>query len=119
MWMAWLSRRFPRLLSRLTFRCPEETSIGAVPLQDAKWSRFLKRDTSRTSPMTAAAMTGPTPNSPVRLVPDARTAASGFFLVSRSCPSMRRRSSMKAAARSRRAAATASGGVIESSSRAA
>jgi hypothetical protein len=32
MWMAWLSRRFPRLLSRLTFRCPEETSIGAVPL---------------------------------------------------------------------------------------
>src|SRR5271156_6666651 len=79
MWMAWLSRRFPRLLSRRAFRCPEETSIGAVPLQDAKWSRFLKRDTSRTSPMTAAAMTGPTPKSPVRLVPDARTAASSFF----------------------------------------
>jgi hypothetical protein len=34
--------------------------------------------------MTAAAMTGPTPNSPVRVVPAARTAAVSFFLVSRS-----------------------------------
>ena len=31
--------------------------------------------------MTAAAMTGPTPNSPVRPVPAARTAAAAFFLV--------------------------------------
>jgi hypothetical protein len=34
--------------------------------------------------MTAAAMTGPTPNKPVRLVPLALTAVSSFFLVSRS-----------------------------------
>jgi hypothetical protein len=33
--------------------------------------------------MTAAAMTGPTPNSPVRQVPAARTASVSFFLVSR------------------------------------
>jgi hypothetical protein len=32
MWTAWLSRRFPRRDSRCTFRFPEETSIGAVPL---------------------------------------------------------------------------------------
>src|SRR6516162_10250963 len=62
--------------------------------------------------MTAAAMTGPTPNSPVRQVPAAWTAVASFFLVSRSWASMRRRSSRKAAASSQRAAATASGGVI-------
>ena len=33
--------------------------------------------------MTAAAMTGPTPNRPVRQVPAARTASASFFLVSR------------------------------------
>jgi hypothetical protein len=69
--------------------------------------------------MTVAAMTGPTPNRVVRLVLLAFTAVSSFFLVSRSCPSVRRRSSMRAAASSQRAAATASGGVIESSRRAA
>ena len=40
---------------------PEATSIGAVPLQAAKRSRVLKRDTSRTSPMTVAAVTGADP----------------------------------------------------------
>ena len=67
--------------------------------------------------MMVAAMTGPTPNSPVRLVPDARTAVASFFLVSRSWPSMRRRSSMKAIASSQRAASTAPAGVMEPSSR--
>jgi hypothetical protein len=57
------------------FRLPEDTSIGAVPLQAAKWSRPGKRETSRTLPITVAATTGPTPNRPARLVPDARTAA--------------------------------------------
>jgi hypothetical protein len=32
MWMAWLSRRLPRLESRQAFWPPEETSMGAVPL---------------------------------------------------------------------------------------
>jgi len=36
MWMAWLMRRFPRSDSRQVVRLPEETSIGAVPLQAAK-----------------------------------------------------------------------------------
>src|SRR5947209_19551245 len=36
--------------------------------------------------MTAAAMTGPTPNSPVRLVPAARTATASFFLVDLDIP---------------------------------
>src|SRR6516165_5683533 len=50
--MAWLSRRFPRRDSRQIVRWPEDTSIGAVPLQAAKWSRPGNRDTSRTSPST-------------------------------------------------------------------
>jgi hypothetical protein len=64
MWMAWPCRRFPRQDSRCTVRCPQDTSIGAVPLQAAKRSRLPKRDTSRTSPMTAAAMTGADPGQP-------------------------------------------------------
>ena len=63
--------------------------------------------------MTAAAMTGPTPNSPVRLVPAAATAAASFLRVSRIRASTPRRSSMKSAASSRRATATASCGVID------
>jgi hypothetical protein len=62
--------------------------------------------------MTAAAMTGPTPNSLVRLVPVAATAAAGFLRVSRIWASMRRRSSRNATASSQRATATASAGVI-------
>ena len=38
-------------LLMLIFRWPEDTSIGAVPLQAAKWSRPGNRDTSRTSPI--------------------------------------------------------------------
>ena len=41
--MAWLSRRLPRRDSRQIFRPPEDTSIGAVPFQAAKWSRLGKR----------------------------------------------------------------------------
>jgi hypothetical protein len=37
------------------------------------------RATVMMSPMTVAAMTGPTPNTSVRLVPDAVTAAASFF----------------------------------------
>jgi len=36
MWMAWPCCRFPRLLSRQILRGPQDTSIGAVPLQAAK-----------------------------------------------------------------------------------
>jgi hypothetical protein len=75
-----------------------------------------KRDTWRTSPMTAAAMTGPTPNSPVRLVPAAATAVASLFLVSRIWVSMWRRSSVNSAASSRRAASTAPDGVIDAKS---
>ena len=61
--------------------------------------------------MTAAAITGPTPNSPVRLVPAAATAAASFFLVSRIRASMRRRSSTRSAASSQRAVSTALAGL--------
>jgi hypothetical protein len=100
MWMAWLGRRFPRRVSRRALRFPEDTSIGAVPLQSAKRSRLAKRETSPTQPVTVAAMTGPTPKISVVVVPDARTAVSSFFLVSRSWASRRRRSSRNMAASS-------------------
>jgi len=93
--------------------------MGAVPLQAANRSRLPKRDTWRTSPMTAAAMTGPTPNSPVRQVPAARTAAAAFVLVWRIRASRPRRSSVSSAASSQRAAAAAPAGVTDSRSRAA
>src|SRR5205814_3341104 len=59
------------------------------------------------------------PNSLVRLVPAARTAAAVFFLVARIRASMPRRSSVSSAASSQRAAATASAGAIEARMRAA
>jgi hypothetical protein len=61
MWMAWLMRRLPRSESRRILRFPEDTPAGAVPLQEAKWSRPGKRDTSAMSPVMVLAMTGPTP----------------------------------------------------------
>jgi hypothetical protein len=90
MWIAWLSPRLPRSDSRQGFRPPEDTPAGAVPLQAAKWSRLGNRNTWRTSPITVPAMTGPAPNRPVRLVPEARTAAASFLLASRSWASRRR-----------------------------
>ncbi len=50
MWMAWLRMRFPRRESRHTFRPPEDTSMGAVPLKAAKRSRVGKRAMSPVTP---------------------------------------------------------------------
>src|SRR5262249_3024736 len=94
-----------------TLRPPEDTSTGAVPLYAAKWSRLGNRNTWRTSPITVPAMTGPTPKIPVRLVPEARTAAASFLLAARSCASRRRMSSTNSAASSQRALTTASAGL--------
>lgn len=74
--------------------------MGAVPLQEAKASRLGNRDTSATSAIAVAAITGPTPKTSVRLVRDALTAAVIFLRVSRSWASMRRRSARCSAARS-------------------
>src|SRR5215471_10571020 len=63
--------------------------------------------------MTAAARTGPTPNSPVRLVPAARTAAAAFLRVSRIRASTPRKSSVSSAASSQRAASAAPVGVTD------
>jgi hypothetical protein len=52
-------------------------------------------------------MTGPTPKTSVRDVPQARTATASFFLVSRSRASIRRRPAVYSAASSRRACRTA------------
>jgi len=60
-----------------------------------------------------AAMTGPAPNSPVRLVPAAATAAASFFLVWRIAAPAPRRSTVSSVASSQRAAATAPAGVID------
>src|SRR5215471_8242730 len=80
-------------------------------------SRFGKRATCRTSPMAAAAITGPAPNSPVRLVPAARTAPASLVLVWRIATSTPRRSPVSSAASSQRAACTVSAGVIVSRTR--
>ena len=87
--------------------------MGAVPLQAANRSRLPKRDTWRTSPVIAAAVTGPAPDSPVRLVPAARTAAAAFVRVWRIRAPAPRRSSVSSAASSRRAASTAPAGVTQ------
>jgi hypothetical protein len=68
---------------------------------------LANRDTSRTSPITVAAMNGPTPKTSVTVLPEARTATASFFLVSRSWTSMRRMSAVNSAASSRRACRTA------------
>ncbi len=52
-------RRFPRSDSRQVLRFPEDTSTGAVPLQEAKWSLVGNRVTSVTSPITVPVLTGP------------------------------------------------------------
>jgi hypothetical protein len=64
--------------------------------------------------MTAAAITGPAPKMPVRLVPAPRTAASIFLRVWRIWASMPRRPAACSAASSQRAAATAPAGVTDS-----
>jgi hypothetical protein len=91
MWTAWFIRRFPRSDSRQTTRPPEDTSAGAVPLQAAKLSGPGKREMSPTSPGTAAATAGPAPKISVTVVPEARTAAAGFFWTSRRWIPVRRR----------------------------
>ena len=59
-------------------------------------------------------MTGPTPKTSVRDVPQARTATASFFLVSRSWASIRRRPAVNSAASSRRACRTAPPGSASS-----
>src|SRR5262249_2149081 len=119
MWIAWLSLRLPRSDSRWAFRPPEDTPAGAVPLPAAKWPRSGNRNTWRPPPMTVPAMTGPTPNRPVRLVPEARTAAASFLLVSRSWAPGRRMSARHAPASSQPAVVTASDGLACARMRAA
>ena len=43
MWSTWFIRRFPARESRWRICSPEEASIGAVPVQDAKWLRSANR----------------------------------------------------------------------------
>jgi hypothetical protein len=74
---------------------------------------------SRTLPITVAATTGPTPKIWVTVVPEARTAAVNFLLVSRIWVPVRRRSPGNSAVSSQRAASTAPDGVIDSRSWAA
>jgi len=68
------------------------------------------RATVMTSPMTVAAMTGPAPDTSVRLVPDAVTAAASFFLTSAPLGVQVADAGHSSAARSQRAWATAPAG---------
>jgi hypothetical protein len=90
---------------------PRDTPAGAVPFQAAKWSRLGNRNTWRASPVTVPAITGPAPNRPVRLVPEARTAAASFLWVSRSWAPGRRMPARNSAAGSQRALVAASDGL--------
>ncbi len=69
MWMAWLSRRLPPLLSRCRLVWPEEAGIGAVPLRREKRALLGMRRMSPTSPMMLAAPRWPIPMSRVSPVP--------------------------------------------------
>jgi hypothetical protein len=71
-----------------------------------------ERATVTTSPMTVAAMTGPTPKTSVRLVPHALTAVASFFFTSRRWASRWRMSASSSAASSQRASATGPAGLI-------
>jgi len=72
---AWLIRRFPARDSRWRTWSPEDTSIGAVPLQLANLSLVANRVMSPTSAKIRPAITGPMPNRLVSVVPDAVTRA--------------------------------------------
>src|SRR3954452_24017163 len=61
MWIMCFTRRFPARESRCRLCSPEETSRGAVPVQEANRFRSANRATSPTSARTRAATTGPTP----------------------------------------------------------
>ena len=64
-----LMRRFPARESRCRCWSPEEASRGAVPFQDANWSRSAKRWMSPTSTSSRAAPEGPIPVSVIRVEP--------------------------------------------------
>lgn len=59
--MTWLRRRFPVRDSRWRMCWPLEASMGAVPVQDAKWLRSGNRAISPASARIRAALTGPMP----------------------------------------------------------
>ena len=71
----WLIRRFPARDSRWRVCSPLEASIGAVPVQEAKWLRSGNRATSPTSARILAAPAGPIPWMSIKCDPRAWTAA--------------------------------------------
>jgi hypothetical protein len=72
---AWLILRFPARDSRWRTWSPEDTPVGAVPLQLANLSLAANRETSPASARIRPAITGPIPNRPVSVVPVAATRA--------------------------------------------
>jgi hypothetical protein len=63
---AWLVRRFPARDSRWRTCSPEDTSIGAVPLQLANLSLVANRAMSPVSARIRPAVTAPTPSATSR-----------------------------------------------------
>ena len=70
-----LIRRLPARESRWRCCWPEEASRGAVPFQDAKWSRLVNRWMLPTSASSRAALEGPMPGSWSSVEPRASTRA--------------------------------------------
>jgi hypothetical protein len=72
---AWLILRFPARDSRWRTCSPEDTSIGAVPLQPANLSLVANRAMSPVPARIRAAVTGPIPYRLVSVVPVAAARA--------------------------------------------
>jgi hypothetical protein len=84
---AWLIRRFPARDNRWRTWSPEDTPVGAVPLQLANLSLVANRETSPVSARIRPAISAPTLNRLVSEVPVAATrsliwAAAVFSLAS-------------------------------------
>ena len=87
MWRMWLSLRFPLGLSLCRFLLPEDASIGAVALYEAKCPAVGNRPMSPTDPRIMAAPIGPIPRISHRLVPEAATASRIRFFDANICVS--------------------------------
>jgi hypothetical protein len=88
----WLRRRrFPARERRWWVCWPLEASIGAVPVQDAKWLRPGNRATLPRSARIRAAPAGPIPQMSIRCEPVAWTAALSSAFIALSLASRRSR----------------------------
>ena len=111
-----LIRLFPARDSRCRNCWPDDASSGAVPFQDAKWSRLANRWMLPTSASSRAALEGPMPCSWSSVEPWAWTSVVISFLQALILRSMPSSSVISSAASLRRVLPTMSRGLIVASS---